>query len=318
MNSQPLVSVIIVFLNAAQFIEEAIESVLAQTYDNWELLLVDDGSEDTSTQIALQYAKRFSGKIRYCEHEGHQNLGISAARNLGINNGKGEYIAFLDADDVWLPQKLTQQVAVLESHPEAAMVYGPAQFWNSWHGSSDRPDRDHIQKLRVQPDTLIKPPMLLMHFLQNPGATPCTCSILVRHKIIRDVAAFEEIFRSMYEDQAFYAKVSLKANIFVSSECLSKYRIHLASCCSVATDGRTNRYARFMFLKWIELYLTRQEVKDPGIWRVLKTQLWIYRHPVILHLLEEAFYRMKNMKRGIASAAFRILSISVRGWRTFP
>ena len=113
MSNKPLVSAIIIFLNAEKFIEEAIESVFAQTYENWELLLVDDGSTDSSTRIALRYAEQHHDKVRYLEHSGHQNLGMSAARNLGISHAKGAYLAFLDADDVWLPRKLEQQVAIM-------------------------------------------------------------------------------------------------------------------------------------------------------------------------------------------------------------
>src|SRR5918997_1425231 len=121
-GSNILVSTILPFLNAEKFIEEAIESVFAQTYDDWELLLIDDGSTDGSTRIALQYAERHRGRVRYLEHPEHQNRGVSASRNLGISHARGEYVAFLDADDVWLEHKLEQQVAILSSHPEAGMV----------------------------------------------------------------------------------------------------------------------------------------------------------------------------------------------------
>ena len=124
MKDKPLVSVIMIFLNAEKFIEEAIESVFTQSYDNWELLLVDDGSNDGSSTIARRYSEKYPEKVRYLEHDGHQNRGKSASRNLGINNSRGEYIALLDADDVFLPQKLEQQVEILESLPEAAMLYG--------------------------------------------------------------------------------------------------------------------------------------------------------------------------------------------------
>src|SRR5213593_4271602 len=103
MRNQRLVSVIMIFLDEEKFILEAIESVFAQTYDNWELLLVDDGSRDASTQIAQRSAEQNPGKVRYLEHEGHQNRGMSTSRNMGIRHAKGNYIAFLDADDVWLP-----------------------------------------------------------------------------------------------------------------------------------------------------------------------------------------------------------------------
>src|SRR5262249_40463181 len=105
MESKPLVSVIMIFLNAEPFIEEAIDSVLQQTYADWELLLVDDGSSDASTQIARRFAAGLPGRVRYLEHDQHVNLGKSASRNLGISEARGEFIAFLDADDVWLPHK---------------------------------------------------------------------------------------------------------------------------------------------------------------------------------------------------------------------
>lgn len=86
---QPLVSVITIFLNAGKFIQEAIESVFAQTYGKWELLLVDDGSTDGSTEIALGYAKQYPKRVRYLEHNGHRNRGMSASRNLGISDAGG-------------------------------------------------------------------------------------------------------------------------------------------------------------------------------------------------------------------------------------
>src|SRR6476646_9148242 len=88
---RPLVSVIVPFWNARPFIGEAIDSVLAQTLEPGELLLVDDGSSDGSTDIAKGYADRFPERIRYVEHESHQNRGVAASRNLGVRHAKGRY-----------------------------------------------------------------------------------------------------------------------------------------------------------------------------------------------------------------------------------
>ena len=93
----PCVSVITIFLNAERFLAEAIESVLAQSFDNLELILVDDGSTDSSTDIAKRYAGRHEFRIRYLEHPGHANRGMSASRNLGISSATGDFIAFIDA-----------------------------------------------------------------------------------------------------------------------------------------------------------------------------------------------------------------------------
>src|SRR5215212_9690533 len=171
MNSGPLVSAIIIFLNEERFIEEAIQSVFAQSYENWELLLVDDGSSDASTQIALRYAEQYPAKVRYLEHPAHENRGMSASRNLGISYAKGEYIAFLDADDVWLEHKLKQQVAILDSHPEAGMLYGKTQYWRSWTGDPEDTRLDFVPELGIRVDTLYEPPTLLT--LSHPlGSAP--------------------------------------------------------------------------------------------------------------------------------------------------
>src|ERR1044072_6756156 len=232
MNNKSLISIIIPFLNVEKFIEEAIESVLAQSYDEWELLLADDGSTDRSTEIAQRYARRYPDKARYLEHEGHMNRGMSATRNLGIREARGELIAFLDADDVWLPEKLKEQVAILDSHPEAAMVYGATQYWYSWTGSPADARRDFVPEPAVQPDTLIKPPIPVSalwrnHIVTAPGR-------LARREIMQEVGGYEESFRGLFEDQVFHSKVCLKAPVFVSSKCWYKYRKHPGSCCAIA------------------------------------------------------------------------------------
>jgi glycosyltransferase involved in cell wall biosynthesis len=184
MSDNPIVSVIMIFLNEERFIREAIDSVLAQTYHDWELLLVDDGSADASTEIAQSYAEQYPGKIRYLEHEGHQNHGMSATRNLGISKAQGKYIGFLDGDDVYLLYKLEQQVAILDSQPEAAMVYGHTQDWFGWTGKPEDIECDLLYDLGVPPDTIIHPPTLLGLVLQQLAPSSCTCGVLLRREIV--------------------------------------------------------------------------------------------------------------------------------------
>src|SRR5919108_4757895 len=163
--SQPLVSVVIIFWNTARFLQEAIQGALAQTYANWELLLVDDGSNDGSTAIARGYAARDNQRIKYYQHAGHANRGMSASRNLGLRHARGQYIALLDADDVWFANTLEEQVKILEAHPQAAMVYGPLQWWYSWTGRPEDRERDYVENLGVSANTVIQPPRLLSLFL---------------------------------------------------------------------------------------------------------------------------------------------------------
>ncbi len=112
----PKVSVIIPTYNRMHLIARAIDSVLAQTFTDYEIIVIDDGSKDDTQQILQTYQT----KIKYIFQD---NQGISEARNRGIQESKGEYIAFLDSDDWWAPEKLTEQVKILNTHKNIGIVY---------------------------------------------------------------------------------------------------------------------------------------------------------------------------------------------------
>ena len=112
----PKVSVIIPTYNRADFLEEAIESVLSQDYKDFELIVIDDGSTDETRDII----KAYPGSVVYIYQD---NRGVSYARNRGIKKSSGEYIAFLDSDDKWLPKKLSSQMDFLERNPHALICY---------------------------------------------------------------------------------------------------------------------------------------------------------------------------------------------------
>lgn len=278
MSSKPLVSVIIIFLDAERFIEEAIESVFAQSYDDWELLLVDDGSTDASTAIARRYAEEHPGRARYLEHPRHQNRGMSASRNLGISHAKGEYIAFLDADDVWLEHKLQQQVAILGPHPAIGVLYGKTLYWHGWTGNPEDIHRDFVPELGVRANGLFNPPTLLILLYPLGSATaPSLSNLLLRRRAIEHTGGFEESFRGMYEDQAFLVKAYLKETVFVASECWDKYRQHPAQCMHVVQRARQNHTVQLLFFNWLAEYLNQQGVEETEVWELLREKQRIAR-----------------------------------------
>lgn len=120
------VSVCITSYNHARYLPQTIDSVLSQTWPDLEVIIVDDGSSDSSHELLLTYQQRHPGKIRYYWHEGHANRGISASCNLAIEKAQGEYFAWLGSDDYWLPDKLAKQVKYLAEHPETGMVHTSA------------------------------------------------------------------------------------------------------------------------------------------------------------------------------------------------
>lgn len=137
-----MVSAIIVTYNRAYCLGEAIDSVLAQTYfkncpDDWELLIVDDGSTDGTPDLVAGYARR-EGRIKFIR-SGHQ--GVSRARNLGLKEARGEFIAFLDSDDLWLKDKTRIQLSYLKAFPAAGFCL-TEEIWMR-HGRRANPKKKH-------------------------------------------------------------------------------------------------------------------------------------------------------------------------------
>lgn len=316
MARKPLVSIVLIFLNEENFLPEAIESVLAQDFHEWELLLVDDGSSDRSPQIARRYVDALPHMIRYLEHPYHQNCGMSASRNLGIAEARGSYIALLDADDVWMPYTLQEQVAILETHPEVAMVCGPLLWWYSWTGNPDDRNRDYVQTLGIGPDTIVPPPKLFTLFIRNEGAVPS--GILFRRSALARVGVFEDRFRGMYEDQVFQVKMCLKTSVYVSGRVWYKWRKHPGSCCSVSVSQGEYHAARIKFLNWVDDYFTREGVRDPTLWEVLREARWPYRHPVLFKIAAWSKRVRRKTEAFMMALGRRALPRALRRWLRRP
>ena len=263
------VSVVVSFLDAERFIEEAIDSVYAQSYPAWELLLVDDGSNDGSTELARAYAVRDPGRVRYLEFPGHENRGASAARNFGLAEARGEFVAFLDADDVWLPQRLGRSVELLRTHPDADMVYGESEYWHSWSGDAAL-DHDRVQPHGIRADRVVRAPELLIAHLMHAAALPCMNAVTVRRSAALRSGGFVESFRGMHEDQAFLAKFCLGHNVYVADECWDRYRQHRYSLSALAAQHGEVACARRLYLAWLRDFLVMHGMRGSQVWEALR------------------------------------------------
>ncbi|NLJ19140.1 glycosyltransferase family 2 protein [Globicatella sulfidifaciens] len=119
LKTSPLVSIITPAYNAAEFISDTIESVLIQDYQNWEMIIIDDCSKDHTVDVINEFIEK-EPRIRLIRRS--ENGGTAKTRNAGLNEAKGQYIAFLDSDDIWLPKKLTKQVDYMEKN-DLAFTY---------------------------------------------------------------------------------------------------------------------------------------------------------------------------------------------------
>jgi len=281
------VSVIMICRDGQAYLAEAIESVLAQTVPDWELIIVDDGSLDGSLGIAHEYARAESTRVRSLLSAAGRNVGMSAARNTGLRAASAEYIALLDCDDAWLPEKREVQLALAEQHREAEVVCGPSLYWRSWSGGTDT-----VRALGVPPGTKV-PPSLLAGMLRNEINAPATCSVLMRRTTALGLGGFEGTFPSMFEDRAFFTKVYLHARVLVTDRHLDRYRQHGRSASAAAQQRgdyhpRLASPAHYRFLKWVEDYLHQQGVCDPDIWSAWRTGMWPYLHPLRYQVMSRA------------------------------
>ncbi len=272
----PLVSVVLCFYNEEKFLPEAVKSVLDQDYDHWELILVDDGSADGSTAIARGFANEYPDRILYLEHPSHGNRGLSASRNLGIKKVTGDLVAFIDADDVWLPDKLSAQVKIFSGHQDVTVAMEASEYWRSWSGTGEH---DIIIPIGAKEGKYSPPQLMLSLYPLGKGAAPCPSGIMVRKTVLRR-CVFEENFRGiyqMYEDQAFLCKVYLKETVYVSEACHNRYRQRPASLVSSVHHSGNYDIVRKFYLYWFRQYLRHHAVEYKAVDRLVEQALNKYK-----------------------------------------
>jgi len=208
-NAQPLVSVIIPAYKAGQYLEETVRSVLKQDYTNFELIIVDDGSPDNqAATIAPVVAS--DDRIQYIKQK---NGGVSSARNHGYRLSQGQYLAFLDADDVWLPDNLSSKVAKFEEEEAFGLVHSDSAIMD-----------EHSQKTgKIKQG---KEGQLLEDLLLWKGTcVPTPSSILVKRAVIEKVGGFD-LELSNAADQEFFFRVAKHYKIGRVPRVTWQYRIH--------------------------------------------------------------------------------------------
>lgn len=190
----PTVSVIVPVYNGERFLAEAIESILAQTYPSYEIIVIDDGSTDRTREIVLSYPE-----IKYLYQT---NAGTAAARNRGIEMARGEYLAFLDADDLWMPGKLAIQIAAFEADPTLEMVGGYVEQFVV-------PDLAEIYSIPAR-----------------PVAGYSAIALLIKRSTFQAIDLFNEDFQSAETIRWFADLIDRNRKILWLPEVVARRRIH--------------------------------------------------------------------------------------------
>jgi glycosyltransferase involved in cell wall biosynthesis len=286
----PRTSVIIPSYNYARYLRQAIESVLTQTDPDLELLIVDDGSSDGSPAIAESYA---DPRLRVIRRE-HRGLG--ATRNAGLEAARGRYVAFLDADDVWIGEKLSVQASILDRDAGTGFVY-------SRFGVIDAHDRRRSRGHALaspKPSGDIFAPLLRGNVIGTPS------TICFRRSLLQDPALrFDESGRFL-EDWHFYLLAALRTRVRYVALTLAYHRLHDANMQGcLDTVARQSRATLELGLSLARTHLTA----DDRALRRMEDRLWAY------------VWRIRgseHLKRGDLGAARRALRQSLARYRWDP
>ena len=231
----PQVSIVIPVKNGKDYIVEALGSVVSQSYDNFEIIVVNDGSNDFDYDSLITYDNR----IRVLHLPG---LGVSAARNFGMQSAKGDFIAFLDADDVWFPGKLQAQISQFDRHPDVGVVFG--QFLR-WEANSEREfepahllwrDCSNLDTAEVERSGWLYT-RLLMGLLVGMNTA------IIRRSVYVQIGGFNETMR-IGEDYDFWLRASRVAPMHSLNGPVALYRIHPAS--AMHKIAKENHMARLL------------------------------------------------------------------------
>jgi glycosyltransferase involved in cell wall biosynthesis len=258
MSEQPLVSIVTATYNMAQYVVEAVDSILAQTYPQLEAVVVDDGSQDNTQEVLARYAEDPRVKIIH-----QDNAGQTAAKNRGLAACTGRYVGFCDADNAWLPDKIATQLEAFQGDNPPGVVYGDVQFIDDQGADLPTP--------RVQRHSgRITGPLLANNFVPFN-----TC--LVPRDILTEVGGFDESL-SMAIDYDLWLRISTRYEFRYLPQILARYRIWGGQM-SHRTGERLDNALRMMekFLREHSAAVTPGEARRAWAYTYTTRGLWLAR-----------------------------------------
>ena len=250
------ISVITASYNYANYIEETIQSVLNQTYSDWKLIIVDDGSTDNSVEIINKYCSRDS-RIKLYTHQNNENRGLKETLLLGISKAEAEWVAFLESDDMWREDYLEMKVEIAKHYPEVGLIFNSVEFIG---------DKTIIQNYKKTIKNIIKkteqkiyPCNIFKSFnVKNPILT--FSSVLVKKELLR-----AEYFSTPVDkllDWWLYIHIAYDTDVYYIKEHLTKWRIHPKS---YIWDKSKSKYKLVQIEAYVDIWKKHPEEKFMGL-----------------------------------------------------
>ncbi len=297
---QPLISVVIPTYNRADLIERAVTSVVKQDYKNLEVIVVDDGSKDNTSQVVKELQDKYSNLI-YLPQE--SNSGGNITRNIGLKKARGQYIAFLDSDDEWLPGKLAKEIDLFRgsTDPKLGMVYSGIKF---------------IFPSKTSTFTPSNPPELLPQLLADCVILGGASSGLIHRRVFEAIGYFDEDERLRFggaQEYELWIRIAEKFTFAATPEVLVNYYV-LENSVTTETAARPSRRAlsrEYILNKYLFLYRRYPKI-------------WAWRHLVVANFFFHAGDRKKVLQHLLLAFKidkrfkyFLLLVWSVIGWKSF-
>ena len=257
----PKISVITPTFNSACFLPDTIESVLTQTLQDWEMIIVDDGSTDNTQEVVARYLRSHPGKIKYFRQD---NGGTAQARNRAIRESKGEYLAFLDADDLWLPEKLAVQIPTMEAHPELCLISSETYAIDAQN------NRIGHWKVAQMPNTFEY--LLEANHIYN-------LTVIARKSCVERIGYFDERLK-VSQDYDLWLRLVKRFPFKVLYTPLAQYRVHLNNI----SKNTKQRLKNHLYI------LNKKEITgDLGFWKKRKRLAKAYYQFALLFIEEKKF-----------------------------
>ena len=292
----PKVDVIIPAYNAASFLPMALESVIAQTYSDWKIILIDDGSTDNTQDVVARYAGQLRSKLLYIRQA---NRGLPAARNAAIANCSAEFLALLDADDVWLPNRLEESLKRFEGRPDVGLSYGfisridaAGVVVDTFTNRSEFPE-GHVA------------PQIYMRTMNLPCPT-----VTFRRECVEAVGVFDESLQAT-EDRDLWLRIAQRYTVSLVPKVIAQYRM---SPHGMTTDPNRMLKAQLQFV--------RKHYGTPGCGRRARRVAlgWIYRQRAeALAARKKRWSALASALRALGYYPFELSNIRTAGsllWRS--
>lgn len=267
-NLEPLISIITPAYNAETTIVATIESVLNQTWKNWEMIIIDDGSTDNTHQTA---ASVHHPGIRLLQEK---NKGVAATRNQGMKLAKGEYIAFLDSDDLWEPEKLASQIAFFQQADSSYGLVHSSYLEFDEQGSYAPKPLQHCKNLNISGE--VHTDLIIHDFI-------ATLTVMIKREVVENIGDFDLNF-SGTEDWDLWIRIAEKYKVGYIDRSLARYRLN--------ASGLSKNYTSFEgeLKKVLDKYLTPSNVNP----KQKRLALWLFhRH------MTHGFARSGDFKRSL-------------------